>query len=62
MCLNCGCGDYEKRHKPSDITMDDLVTAANGQKMGLRQAAANIQEAGAVIEHVTQARDEESPV
>jgi hypothetical protein len=24
MYLNCGCGEYEKRHKPADITMDDL--------------------------------------
>jgi hypothetical protein len=50
MCLNCGCGEYEKRHKPSDITLDDLKTAAKGQGMEVKQAAANIQEAAGAIE------------
>jgi len=27
MCLNCGCGEYDKRHKPSDITRGDLREA-----------------------------------
>lgn len=42
MCLNCGCGEYDKRHKPSDITADDLKAAADGQKMDMEQAADNI--------------------
>jgi hypothetical protein len=62
MCLNCGCGEYDKRHKPTDLTMEDLEMAAKGQQMGIRQAVANIQEAVGVVGHVTQARDEESPV
>lgn len=42
MCLNCGCGDYNERHKPSDITADDLKAAADGQEMEMEQAADNI--------------------
>jgi hypothetical protein len=49
MCLNCGCGEYEKRHKPSDITMDDLKEAAHGQGMELGKAATNLEEAGRAI-------------
>lgn len=28
MCLNCGCGEPETRHKPTDITADDLRKAS----------------------------------
>ncbi len=49
MCLNCGCGEYEKRHKPSDITMDDLNEAAKGQDMEVQRAATNLQEAARAI-------------
>jgi len=50
MCLNCGCGEYDKRHKPSDITMEDLTTAADGQGMELKQAGANMLESMKAIE------------
>ena len=50
MCLNCGCGEYDKRHKPSDITMEDLKTAADGQGMELKQAGANMLESMKAIE------------
>jgi hypothetical protein len=45
MCMNCGCGEPDKRHKPTDITMDDLKAAAEGQDMDVAQAAKNINEA-----------------
>ena len=45
MCMNCGCGEYNERHKPSDITMDDLKTAAEGHDMDVEQAADHIHEA-----------------
>ena len=45
MCVNCGCGEYNERHKPSDITMDDLKAAAEGQKMDVETAADNIHQA-----------------
>lgn len=50
MCLNCGCGEPEKRHKPTDITMEDLKAAAKGHDMDITQAAANIQEAAGAYE------------
>jgi hypothetical protein len=34
MCFNCGCGEYQRRHKPSDITLEDLAAAAVGQWNG----------------------------
>ena len=43
MCMNCGCASYNERHKPTDITLDDLKAAAEGQDMDLEQAADNIQ-------------------
>ncbi len=45
MCMNCGCGDYNERHKPTDITADDLIAAAKGHDMEMEQAADNIHQA-----------------
>ena len=42
MCLNCGCGEHTKRHKPTDIVLDDLKAAAQGHDMEVEQAADNI--------------------
>ena len=42
MCMNCGCGSYSERHKPSDITIDDLKAAAQGHEMAVEEAADNI--------------------
>jgi len=42
MCLNCGCGEPEKRHQPTDITQEDLQRAADGSGMTLREAAENL--------------------
>jgi hypothetical protein len=44
MCLNCGCGEYDERHKPSDITMEDISKAAEGQGMDMKETLANMQE------------------
>ncbi|HEX3507607.1 MAG TPA: hypothetical protein VHW94_04390 [Candidatus Dormibacteraeota bacterium] len=44
MCLNCGCGEYDERHKPSDITMEDIAKAAEGQGMDMKETLANMQE------------------
>ena len=44
MCLNCGCGEYDERHKPSDITMEDLAKAADGQGMQLKETVANMKD------------------
>jgi hypothetical protein len=43
--MNCGCGEANERHKPTDITLDDLKAAAQGQEMEVEQAADNIHNA-----------------
>jgi hypothetical protein len=45
MCLNCGCGEPEKRHQPSDITADDVRKAADGNGMSYEKATANMRSA-----------------
>jgi hypothetical protein len=30
MCLTCGCGDPDRRQRPTDITLTDIARAANG--------------------------------
>jgi hypothetical protein len=45
MCMNCGCGEVDKRHQPTDITRDDLQKAADGAGITLREAARNVKEA-----------------
>lgn len=42
MCMNCGCGSYDEKHKPTDITADMLRAAAQGHQMEVEQAADNI--------------------
>ncbi|MGI8915862.1 MAG: hypothetical protein ACR2JY_19145 [Chloroflexota bacterium] len=42
MCLNCGCDEPNERHKPGDITLDDLKKAAKNHDMPVEQAADNI--------------------
>jgi hypothetical protein len=44
MCMNCGCGEPDKRHHPTDITRDDLQRAADGSGMSLERAASNLQD------------------
>ena len=43
MCLNCGCGEPDTRHQPTDITKDDLQRAADGSGISLTEATANLQ-------------------
>jgi hypothetical protein len=47
--MNCGCGEYDERHKPSDITRDDLKAAAEGHDMDVEQAADNIHEGARML-------------
>ncbi len=42
MCMNCGCGDWNTKHRPTDITLDMLKAAAQGQNTEAEQAADNI--------------------
>ncbi len=54
MCLNCGCGEYDERHKPSDITREDLAKAADGQGMDLKTTIANMEESIQAIANADQ--------
>ena len=49
--MNCGCGEYDERHKPSDITLEDLKKAADGQNMEVEKAADNIHAAASELKH-----------
>jgi major membrane immunogen (membrane-anchored lipoprotein) len=42
MCLNCGCGEPDARHKPTDITREDVQRAAEGSGLSLEQATQNM--------------------
>jgi hypothetical protein len=42
MCMNCGCGEPEKRHQPTDITKDDLQKAADGSGISIEEASRNL--------------------
>jgi hypothetical protein len=33
MCMNCGCGELDERHKASDITASDVREAAAGKPL-----------------------------
>jgi hypothetical protein len=33
MCMNCGCGEVDERHKATDITAEDIRQAAAGKPM-----------------------------
>ncbi len=33
MCMNCGCGEPESRHKATDITADDVRKASAGGQL-----------------------------
>ncbi len=45
MCMNCGCGQVNEKHKPTDITLGMLEAAARGHEMDVEQAADNIHSA-----------------
>ncbi len=42
MCMNCGCGNVDERHKPTDIVRDDLQKAADGGGISVDEAAGNM--------------------
>ena len=42
MCMNCGCGEPEERHHPTDITKEDLERAAQGAGMSVQETAQNM--------------------
>lgn len=44
MCMNCGCGDVETRHKESDIVRSDIERAAKGQNASMEDTARNLEQ------------------
>jgi hypothetical protein len=42
MCMSCGCGEVSERHKPGDITLEDLQRAAQNHNLEVEQTADNI--------------------
>ena len=45
MCVSCGCGEPNERHKPGDITMDDLTKAAKNHDLTVEDVSKNIAQA-----------------
>lgn len=45
MCLNCGCGMPDTRHKDTDLTREDILRAANGQGMTVEETTSNLVDA-----------------
>jgi hypothetical protein len=44
MCVSCGCGEPNERHKPGDITYQDLENAAENHDLDIQQVVSNIQQ------------------
>ena len=44
MCMNCGCGELDTRHKDSDIVRDDVQRAADGQGASIEATAGHLEE------------------
>ena len=42
MCMNCGCGQVDTRHQPTDLVRKDLQRAADANGMDLTEAARNV--------------------
>ena len=42
MCLNCGCGEPDTRHQPTDITRQDVEAAAQGSGATVDETVANL--------------------
>lgn len=43
MCMNCGCGELDKRHKESDLVREDLQRAADGQGSSMDETVSNVE-------------------
>lgn len=51
MCISCGCGKHEERHKPGDITLGDLKKAAQNHDLEVEQTADNIHDVARELKH-----------
>lgn len=57
MCINCGCGEPDERHQPSDITREDVQRAADGSGLSLAETTKNMTEA---LERIVSTNRQES--
>jgi hypothetical protein len=55
VCMNCGCGEPEKRHQPTDITKEDVQRAAEGGGISVEETTANLRKSLDSIEASTPA-------
>ena len=44
MCMSCGCGEVNERHKRGDITLSDLEKAGANHEMDIATVVHNIEE------------------
>ncbi len=49
MCMSCGCGEVNTRHKRGDITLRDLERAGANHQMDLATVVRHIEESNRKI-------------
>lgn len=43
MCMNCGCGELDTRHKETDLVREDVQRAADGQGSSMEETVRNLE-------------------
>lgn len=61
MCTNCGCGEPDERHQPTDITREDVQRAADGGGLSLAETTKNMTESLAKLASTTRQESTASP-
>jgi hypothetical protein len=61
MCMNCGCGEVDERHQPTDITREDFQRAADGSGKSMEETARNMTESMAKIRSTNRQDSSASP-
>ena len=54
VCMSCGCGEHNTRHKPGDIVLDDLKKAAQNYGLEVEQTADNIHDSAKKLKEAGQ--------
>ena len=44
MCMNCGCGMLDTRHKDTDLVREDVRSAAHGQGSSVEDTLENLEQ------------------
>lgn len=61
MCMNCGCGEPDERHQPTDITREDVQRASDGSGLSLAETTKNMTESLAKIASTNRQESTASP-